>query len=128
VATVRLDSNVKRIKMVDAETQTQEISGRDHDVSQRSTSVCTPPGLITNTPSPAPPPKSYLNDLDAFITKHKPQPRTKELWQTLQYAEADDTLRLAMLNDFICENLENPDFLQLCQDAEFSWRRIGLGM
>jgi hypothetical protein len=69
-----------------------------------------------------------LNDLDAFITKHNPQPKAKELWESPGYAEADEEHRQTMLNDFICENLDNADFLQLCRDAEFSWRRIGLGM
>jgi hypothetical protein len=69
-----------------------------------------------------------LNDIDAFITKHNPQPKAKELWESPGYAEADEEHRQTMLNDFICENLDNADFLQLCRDAEFAWRRIGLGM
>jgi hypothetical protein len=33
-----------------------------------------------------------------------------------------------IVNDFICANLENTDFLRLCEDTEKAWRRIGLGM
>jgi len=69
-----------------------------------------------------------LNELNAFITKHNPPPKPKELWQTPRYIEADEANRQNMLNDFICDNLENLDFLQLCQDVELVWRRIGLGM
>ena len=118
----------KRPKMVDAATQTHPFSNGDQTSVQRAAPASTPPDLVADTQSPASPPDSYLNELDAFITKHNPQPKYKELWQTPGYAEADEERRHAMLNDFICENLENPDFLQLCQDAEFSWRRIGLGM
>lgn len=120
-------SIAKRPKMVDAATQTQALSGRDH-FAARSTAPNSTPDFVADTPSPASPPESYLNDLDAFITKHNPQPKPKELWKTPRYTGADEAHRQMMLNDFICENLENPDFLQLCQDAEFAWRRIGLGM
>ena len=66
--------------------------------------------------------------LDTFITKHKSRSAPKELWETAGYADADEEQRLIILNDFICENLENRDFLQLCQDTEKAWRRVGLGM
>jgi hypothetical protein len=36
--------------------------------------------------------------------------------------------RHLLLNNFICENLENKDFLQLCEDTANAWRRIGLGI
>jgi hypothetical protein len=121
-------SSAKRPKMVDQSTQTQTLSGRDHTAAQRISSTSTPPDLVADTPSPASPPGRYLRDLDSFITKHNPRPKTKEFWETPGYAEADEGRRHTMLNDFICENLDNADFLQLCQDAEFAWRRIGLGM
>jgi hypothetical protein len=120
-------SIAKRPKMVDAATQTQTLSGRDHFAAQ-STAPNSTPDFVADTPSPVSPPENYLNDLDVFITKHNPQPKPKELWKTPRYTGADEAHRQMMLNDFICENLENPDFLQLCQDAEFAWRRIGLGM
>jgi hypothetical protein len=128
VPVIRPSSATKRPKMVDAATQTQPLSNGDQTSVQRAAPASTPPDLVADTQSPASPPESYLNELDAFITKHNPRPKPNELWQTPRYAEADEEHRHAMLNDFICENLENPDFLQLCQDAEFSWRRIGLGM
>jgi hypothetical protein len=120
-------STAKRLKMVDAATQTQALSGCDRAASQRAAPANTPE-LIADKQSPASLPESYLNELEKFITKHNTRPISKELWQTHEYAEADEAHRHIMLNDFICENLDNPNFLQLCQDAEFAWRRIGLGM
>ena len=119
----RPPSAAKRPKMVDVATQTPASKSSSETVAPNDR-----PGLVADAPSPASPPESYLNELDAFITKHNPQPRPKELWQTPRYIEADEAHRQNMLNDFICDNLENPDFLQLCQDAQFAWRRIGLGM
>lgn len=52
---------------------------------------------------------------------------SKGLWHTTRYDEADDETRYSLIQDFICENLENQNFLQLCKDIEFSWQRICLG-
>jgi hypothetical protein len=121
-------SATKRPRMVDAATQTQTLSGVDQMAVQKTPSASATPALAADSASPGSPPESYLNELEAFITKHNLQPKPKEVWQTPGYAEADEACRHAMLNNFICENLDNPDFLQLCQDTEFAWRRIGLGM
>ncbi|KAG4439684.1 hypothetical protein IFR05_004821 [Cadophora sp. M221] len=134
-APIHPSSNKKRPKMVDQSTQTQTMSGRNHTVKERipvSTSV---PEVIPATATLAPPvatptepPQSYQDDLDAFVANHRARPAPRELWQTPGYAEADVDHRHMMLNEFICQNLENPDFLQLCADTESAWRRIGLGM
>ncbi|KAH6714064.1 hypothetical protein BKA61DRAFT_55448 [Leptodontidium sp. MPI-SDFR-AT-0119] len=127
--------NTKRPKMVDQSTQTQTMSGRNHTVKKIipvSTSVpeAVPaaPTLIPPTAPPTEPPQSYLDDLDAFVANHRARQAPRELWQMPGYAEADADRRHMMLNEFICQNLENPDFLQLCADTEIAWRRIGLGM
>lgn len=121
-APARPSSSAKKSKMVDQGTQTQMQSGRDHITALE-------PGS-NNVPQapPAPPPQNYLDMLDTFITTHKSRPPPQELWERPGYTEADDEQRQAMLTDFICENLENADFLKLCEDTEKSWRRIGLGM
>jgi hypothetical protein len=129
-------SAVKRRKMVDQATQTQTLSGRDHTIARRPTpsndapsSVPTDaPAHVADTPSVASPPESYLDAVDKFVSAHKTRPAPKELWQAPGYAEADEERRQLLLNNFICNNLENADFLQLVQDTEKAWRRIGLGM
>lgn len=128
-APVRPSSSSKRPKMVDQGTQTQKLLGHDHTITMKpipSNEVSVP--ITVEETSPAPPPHNYLDELDAFITRHKARPAPKELWEAPRYAEADEEQRQLILNDFICENLENEDFLQLCEDTEKAWRRIGLGM
>ena len=123
-------SNVKKPKMVDSSTQTQTLSGRDHTTAMRDVQhhQVSRPVEAEQHPAPPPPPASFLNQLDAFVSKHKARPAPKELWQAPGYSTANDEQRLAMLNNFICDNLENEEFVKLCEDTENAWRRIGLGM
>ncbi|KAJ5040919.1 uncharacterized protein L3040_005478 [Drepanopeziza brunnea f. sp. 'multigermtubi'] len=116
---VRPASNNKRPKMVNASTQTQEAPTIQERVKEKGPDMA---------PSDLAPPNTFLNEIDAFLTKHKARPPPKELWKIPAYQEASEEDRHMMINDFICENLENPDFLQLCEDMETAWRRIGLGM
>ncbi|PVH78468.1 hypothetical protein DL98DRAFT_248312 [Cadophora sp. DSE1049] len=127
---IRPPSSAKRPKMIDQSTQTQTLSGRDHTAKERvAASHNVPEGTpAAVAPTASGPPQSFLNDLDTFVAHHKNRPAPKELWQKPGYAEADVVHRQMMLNDFICQNLENADFLQLCADTEVAWRRIGLGM
>jgi len=118
----------KRVKMVDQGTQTQTLSGRDHTAAMRSIPDTNAPDPIVVERPLVTPPESYLGMLDEFVTKHKSRPAPKELWEAPGYAEADEEQRHVIINDFICENLENKDFLLLCEDTEKAWRRIGLGM
>lgn len=127
---IRPPSSTKRPKMIDQSTQTQTLSGRDHTVKER---VAATNNVPADTPTPitstaSTPPQAFLSDLDTFVAHHKNRPAPVELWQKPGYAEADADHRQMMLNDFICQNLENADFLQLCADTEVAWRRIGLGM
>lgn len=113
--------------MVDRSTQTETLSGRDDTAKW---SVATPkivPGAVPATAAAAPP-ASFLDDLDNLVATQMTRPAPRELWQTPGYADIDADRRHMMLNDFICQNLENPDFLQLCVDTEHAWRRIGFGM
>jgi hypothetical protein len=117
----------KRPKVVDQGTQTQTISGRDHTIINQTAVLTEAVNTVPiETPTPGPP-ENYLNTLDAFVTKYKARPSPIELWEVPGYAGADIEARHHLLNNFICQNLENPDFLQLCQDTELAWRRIGLG-
>jgi hypothetical protein len=133
-APTRPSSATKRPKMVDQTTQTQTLSGRDHTSalpSFRSEEV--PAAIVARLP-PTPastlsgPPESYLQAVDTFVTRYKARPPPQELWERPGWAEADVEQRQLLLNNFICENLENKDFLRLCEDTAVAWRRIGLGM
>jgi hypothetical protein len=128
---IRSPSVTKRPKMVDQSTQTQTLSGRDHTAGMRAMStdkISDSADKSSAFTPPVDPPEIYLRHLDAFVTKLKDRAAPKELWETTGYADGDEEMRSIILNDFICENLENRDFLQLCEDTGKAWRRIGLGM
>ncbi|CCU83078.1 hypothetical protein BGHDH14_bgh04909 [Blumeria hordei DH14] len=114
--------------MVDQSTQTflQTLSFSKEVPSQKTSAHCT---VVDPAPtSPEPPRAEFLKVLENLVTNIKNGPTPKEVWEKPGYLEAGDESRIALVNDFICENLGNPEFLQLCQDTEFSWRRIGLGL
>ncbi|KAG9238913.1 hypothetical protein BJ875DRAFT_449850 [Amylocarpus encephaloides] len=111
--TARPASATKRPKVVDSATQTETRSGRHHSSN---------PSLEMESP-----PKQYLTAIDSLVSKHR-RPRQQEIWEAPGYADGTQEERDAILNDYICENLENANFLQICEDTEHAWRRIGLGM
>lgn len=45
-----------------------------------------------------------------------------------EYATLSRDDRMAALEDFMIENLENPAFKALCEDLEQCWQRIALGL
>ncbi|KAG0645858.1 hypothetical protein D0Z07_7961 [Hyphodiscus hymeniophilus] len=108
----------KRPKMVDQSTQT--------DIPPS----CTAPTALQLAPNDVSavtavsPPQDYLDAVDTFVAKHKARPAPKEVWEEPGWAEADAEERHRILNNFICENLENKDFIQLCEDVRVSWRRM----
>lgn len=113
-------------KMVDRATQTQTLSGRDHTAPhtlatgvERSHSTV----VIDATQHP---PENFINEIEAFVSRHKHRPPPQEVWQRPGYSESSPEERQAIINDFICENLDNEDFLKLCEDTGDVWRRIGL--
>lgn len=112
----------KRPKMVDRSTQTQTLSGRDHTAPLRALSD------NTGNTTPVPPTASVLDQIDDFVRANRSRSAPVDIQETSQYANASEEERQAMLNDWICQNIENEDFLKLCKDTEHAWRRIGLGM
>lgn len=45
-----------------------------------------------------------------------------------RYVEQSLEDRQAALDEFMVQNLENPDFVRLCKDVENCWKRIALGL
>lgn len=126
----------KRPKMVNQSTQTTPNMEREvHWAAKQVLSNHDVPELAQNTLSPAAtaaipptPPESYVKAVDDFITKYKDRPapaKPVEIWETAGYDEMDEEKRLDLINEFLCKNLENPQFIKLCEDMEHSWRRIG---
>jgi hypothetical protein len=121
-------SSTKKLKMVDQGTQTQTLSGCDHTTALLPLSNNQTSASVARKECPTPPPHSYLDLLDAFVTRYQSGPAPKNLWNRPGYTEADEEQRQQILNEFICENLDNPEFIHLCEDTEKAWRRMGLGM
>ena len=132
VAPARPSSTAKRLKMIDQSTQTERLFSPGNTSAPQSLHIetATPiaPQLATRDLVIATPPESYLDAVDAFVTMCKDRQLPQEIWERPGWAEADEDQRHQILNDFICENLENKDFLKLCEDMSVSWRRISLGM
>lgn len=130
---------------IDQSTQTQTLSGRDHTVSMetmprgemmsRATQVeafshtsSRPEPTLTPIISP-PMPSSFVDQIQALVVAHSSHPpQQQELWQKPGYMDASPEERQAIINDFICENLEDENFLRLTEDLGEVWRRIGLGV
>lgn len=111
-------SAAKRPKMVDQSTQTEP---RFNEAAQTPENTIPPGSLVT-------PPEEYLEAIDNFVINHRARPPPTEIYNTPEYQKASPEEREIMVNNFICENLQNPNFVELCKDASNSWRRIGLGM
>ena len=43
------------------------------------------------------------------------------------YISAPTTERIARLENWICEHIQDDDFLRLCQDVEGVWKRVAFG-
>lgn len=87
-----------------------------------------PPSPVSAADDPPPPPESFLKAVDNFVTKYRDRPvptKPVEIWEAPGYDDMDEGKRLDLINDFLCNNLENPQFIKLCEDMEHSWRRIG---
>lgn len=131
----------KKQKMIDSSTQTMTQAGREHTalmtvappMEQSGTPIVhvapvvsvVSPGIQPPTENP---PVTYLEAIDDFVLKHKSGPAPVELWQRPSWSDGTDEERQNLLNDFLVECLDDPNFLQLCEDVDNSWRRIGIGM
>jgi len=126
----RVSSVSKRAKMIDQSTQTSpsiENDGKPADMVSKIIEAI--PGLEHNASSSALPPDDYMDIVDQFVVKHKERAgpsKPLEIWRTPGYDDMDEEQRMDMINDYLCKNLENPQFIKLCEDVEHSWRRIGL--
>lgn len=128
-APAREISATKRPKMTDQSTQTDVALGSDCATTLPSWLDANPASAArSGLNSSSTPPQEYLNAIDTFVTKHKARPAPKELWQNPGWAQADEEQRQTLLNNFICENLQNKDFVKLCGDTAVAWKRIGFGI
>jgi hypothetical protein len=69
-------------------------------------------------------PEDFINQIAAVVASHQSHLKQQELWERHDYDDPEK--RQAIINDFICENLDNDEFLQLVEEVGDVWRRIGL--
>ncbi|KAL8932388.1 MAG: hypothetical protein Q9211_006342 [Gyalolechia sp. 1 TL-2023] len=80
-------------------------------------------------------PEEYMSRLDQWVRKYQdlpaPEPIVKptstEKDQLAAYAAQTEEKRLEALDNMICDYLDDENFVQLVEDMDKSWRRIGLG-
>jgi hypothetical protein len=113
-------------RMVDRATQTQTLSGRDHTIPLTLATGIERSHSAVHADTIEQPPETFMKEIETFVSRHKHRPPPVEIWQRPGYIEASPEERQAIINDFICENLENEDFIKLCEDTGEVWRRIGL--
>ena len=64
----------------------------------------------------------------AFLVDPATAPTITSSEKLRQWAAIDSEQRMTLLNQFFCEKLEDEGFIELCEDVEACWRRIGLGL
>ena len=77
------------------------------------------------------PPDEILSSIDTWIRRYQdlpaPQPLSTPKDQLAAYAAKSDNERAQVVDNMICECLQDENFIQLARDVEGSWKRIGLG-
>lgn len=80
-------------------------------------------------------PAEFMTRLDAWVREFQdlPAPKPRDLIEgnmnnLAAYAVQTRDERMAIIDDMICECLEDKNFVKLLEDVDQSWRRIGLGM
>ncbi|TQS36672.1 hypothetical protein Golomagni_02869 [Golovinomyces magnicellulatus] len=128
ITSIRHTPIKKSIKMVNQGTQTLDCTQQNNTSSQRDNATNgneTEHLIDRQTPEPCS--DHIVKAIEKSIIC-RDQTSHRELCDRAGYAEASDEIRHSLIQDFICESLENEDFLKLCKDVEFSWQRICLGM
>ncbi|KAL2351301.1 hypothetical protein BJ546DRAFT_353971 [Cryomyces antarcticus] len=70
----------------------------------------------------------YVDGFGAFVSKPPAHSASDNTESLAQYASQPDEARRTAIDDLICRNLNDDNFLMLCEDVESCWRRIGLGI
>lgn len=120
---------VKIVKMVDSSTQTQTGSGRDHTVLIPWTTTPVIEHVAATVPvgiRPPTPPENFMSDLEYVVEKHGKRTKPVELWETSGWEKATEKERHVITENWICKQLEDPKFQELCKTVENVWQRIGL--
>ena len=68
------------------------------------------------------------NSISNITSAQQPQQQQSSIIPDLtSYISAPTTERIARLENWICEHIQDDDFLRLCQDVESVWKRVAFG-
>lgn len=136
--------------MIDSSTQTQTGSGRHHTALPRSVTVSHPtpipaaaeePAASSARRSAAPPqhqveeaaPQPAAREVDNigqqmedFVEKFAQPRRPLEIFQLPRWDTATQNERDDMVENWMIEQLQNPQFIELCSTIQRNWQRIGI--
>ncbi|GAM84311.1 hypothetical protein ANO11243_023050 [Dothideomycetidae sp. 11243] len=98
-------------------------TGRDDIYNFRSTLS---PEMSSSPPAPPSRQAETLQQHSGFLADPATAPRPDDAQRLERYAAQGDEQCAAALDHFIVSNLQNDDFLKLCEDTEGCWRRTGL--
>lgn len=140
----------KRVKMIDSSTQTQTLSGRDHTAAISRTSTIVPepvlpapvtvpapnPAAPVPVPAPTPPPpeivseakgpiEGFLDELGRFVPKDSGKIKPVELYEVSLWDKATEGERQSMTESWICEQIDDPAFIEMCKHVDEVWKKIG---
>lgn len=118
-------------KVADVSTQTHTASGRAHTSAKELLDVPANGSVIVreaHITMPFDVSDSYHSLVETFAKRHgsTQRPASQEIWDTPRYADMGEEERGKLVNIYICDQLDNPDFLELCKDMDNAWRRLAL--
>lgn len=112
-----------------AEISAKEANGRQKEAesAQSQGKEAAPESLLLGDISP----EEFMSRLDGWVRKYQhlpaPTPQPQPVSDLADYAAQPEEQRLAIIDDMICECLEDENFTKLVADVEQSWKRVGLG-
>lgn len=79
------------------------------------------PEVISEAKGPI---EGFLDELGHFVAKYGGKSKPVELWEVPGWNGATEGERHSMTETWICEQLEDPSFLELCKHVDSVWEKI----
>ncbi|ELR05627.1 hypothetical protein VC83_07649 [Pseudogymnoascus destructans] len=94
------------------------------------------PAVPVPDPAPTPPPpevvseakgpiEGFLDELGRFVPKHSGKIKPVELYEVSFWDKATEGERQSMTESWICEQIDDPAFIEMCKHVNEVWKKIG---
>lgn len=70
------------------------------------------------------PTEGFLDELSHFVAKYGGKRKPVEIWEVPGWDESTEGERHSMTETWICEQLDDPSFLELCKHVDSVWEKI----